>query len=299
MRIGLIGTGKMGYNMVLRLKKKRYRVIAHNRSPEPLYKLHDMGIDVAFTLEDLVVQLQSPRILWLMVSSNAVGKVLDILDPHLEEGDIVIDGGNSFYKDSIARYKRLKGRGVSFVDVGVSGGPEGALNGASLMIGGDFDAFKDTEKLFRDLSVNGGYEYLGESGAGHFAKMVHNGIEYGMMQSLAEGFDLMKNSGFDYDFDEVLKVYSNGSVISSSLVEWLRDAYEKHGKNLKGVSGKAQESGEGKWMVKTAKELGIPVKIIEQSLKSRLKSQKSPNYQGKVIQALRGEFGQHEVDPDK
>jgi 6-phosphogluconate dehydrogenase len=298
MRLGLIGTGKMGYNMVLRLKKRGYNIIAHNRSPEPLYELHDNGIDVAFTLDDLVIQLESPRILWLMVSSSAVDNVLGILEPHLKKGDIIIDGGNSYYKDSIVRYKKLKGLGVQFIDVGVSGGPQGALNGASIMVGGDQEAFKKTQKLYKDLAVKDGFAYLGESGAGHYAKMVHNGIEYGMMQSIAEGFDLIKRSGFDYDIDEVLKVYSNGSVISSELIDWLRNAYEKYGEDFKGVSGKARESGEGKWAVKTAKELGIPVKIIEQSLKARLKSQKTPNYQGKIIQALRGEFGQHDVDPD-
>lgn len=285
----------MGLNMVSRLLDKDNEVVVHNRSPQPIEQAVALGASGAMTMEELSNELGKPAVLWLMVSHEAVDIILDKMRPFLEGGDVVIDGGNSYYKDSQDRYQRLSEKGVDLLDVGVSGGPKGAKHGAAVMVGGKHEVFSKLEKLFEDLSVENGYAYLGPSGAGHFAKMVHNGIEYGMMQSMAEGFDLLRSSEFDYDIKEVLKPYRHGSVISSRLMDWLSDAFERYGQDLAEVSGTAEHSGEGKWTVEEAAKRKVEVKVIEQALQARIKSEKEPNYQAKIISALRGEFGGHEV----
>jgi len=193
------------------------------------------------------------------------------------------------------RGRELEGRGIDFLDAGTSGGPAGARTGACIMVGGKRSVYEKFEQLFRDLSADKGYGYMGKSGAGHFVKMVHNGIEYGMMQALAEGFAVMKESSFELDLAKIADLYNHQSVITSRLVGWLENAYEQHGADLKGISGTAAQSGEGMWTVEAAKELGIPVPVIEGALSFRLASEEKPSYTGKIISALRNQFGGHEA----
>jgi 6-phosphogluconate dehydrogenase len=230
-----------------------------------------------------------------MVPHQAVDKVLQELLPFLQKGDTVIDGGNSPYKESIRRFKELKERGIYFLDVGVSGGPSGARNGACIMVGGGKEIFRKYKNLFRDLACTGGYAHMGKPGAGHFVKMVHNGIEYGMMQALAEGFALMKASPFDLNLTQIAKLYNHKSVVESRLVGWLHNAFSRHGEHLDDISGTVSHSGEGSWTVEAAEELGIPVPGIEGALNFRIQSQAHPSYTGQILSAVRNQFGGHEV----
>lgn len=296
--IGIIGLGKMGTNMARRLVAKKWKVVGFSQNDEETKKLESEGIVGAYSIKDLVDKLSKPRTIWLMVPHSAVDKVLYRLTPFLNEGDTVIDGGNSEYKESQRRNKELSIEGINFLDVGVSGGPNGALNGACLMVGGEADLYLKYERLFRDLSVLDGYAYMGKSGAGHFVKMIHNGIEYGMMQAIGEGFEVMKKSLFSLNLKSIAEVYSHGSVISSSLINWLKEAYDKFGDDLNDdecCSGEVQHSGEGQWTVDTAKELGVPVVIIEGALEFRKKSKSNPSYTGQVVSAMRYQFGGHDV----
>jgi 6-phosphogluconate dehydrogenase len=231
-----------------------------------------------------------------MVPWQSVDTVLDELLPLLAPGDTVIDGGNSPYTETIARASRITGLGLRFLDVGVSGGPSGARNGACMMVGGTRDDFTQYETLFKDCSIPGGYGYMGEHGAGHFVKMVHNGIEYGMMQAIGEGFEVLKRAPeFSIDLTEVARVYNTGSVIESRLVGWLHKAYQAYGPDLDTISGKVSHSGEGLWTVEAAKRSGIPVPIIEGSLAFREASQNNSSYTGQVVSVLRNQFGGHHV----
>jgi 6-phosphogluconate dehydrogenase len=214
----------------------------------------------------------------------------------LKKGDIVIDAANAYYEDSVRRAKLLKKKGINFIDVGFSGGPGGARNGGSLMIGGDKKIYNYLEPLFRDLSVPDGYAHFGDAGAGHLVKMVHNGIEYGMMQSIAEGFAIMKKSPFKLNLEKIANVYNHGSVIESHLVKWLEEAYQMYGQDLKKISGAVAYTGEGEWTVKTGKKLKVPTPVIEDSFKFRVRSKRSPSYIGKVLSALRNRFGGHSIE---
>jgi len=295
MTIGYIGLGKMGTNMCLRLLSKDYKVVVYNRTYQKAKDLSKKGAIPAKTLQELTSNIKEPRLIWLMVPNTVVNQLIVQLIPNLSKGDTIIDGGNSFYKDSIKNNKLFKKHKINFLDVGVSGGPSGALNGASLMVGGEKSVYKKHESLFKDLSVENGYSYLGNPGSGHFVKMVHNAIEYGFMQSLAEGFDLLKNSEFNLNLNDVLKSYNHGSVIESKLTKDLSKAYLKYGFNLIEVGGKAQSSGEALWAVKDAETKKIKFNVIKESLKARIYSQKNPNYQAKIIQALRNTFGGHSL----
>ncbi|HSQ78308.1 MAG TPA: decarboxylating 6-phosphogluconate dehydrogenase [Nitrospirota bacterium] len=295
MKLGYIGLGKMGYNMVELLLDKGYEVVVYNRSAGPVQKIAQRGAQPAGSIRALVTTLTPQRLVWIMVPHQAVDDVLKDIVPLLTKNDVVIDGGNSPYKDSIRRAAELEKKGIDFLDVGTSGGPGGARTGACIMIGGNKDVFLKHEQLFRDLSVENGYAYLGKSGAGHFVKMVHNGIEYGMMQALAEGVAVLKASPFGLDMVNVADLYNHRSVIESRLVGWLKTAFEQYGTDLKEVSGSVAQSGEGMWTVEAAKELGIPVPIIKGALDFRLQSQKNPSYTGQVVSALRHQFGGHKV----
>ncbi|MDO8590748.1 MAG: decarboxylating 6-phosphogluconate dehydrogenase [bacterium] len=295
LKIGYIGLGKMGVNMVLRMREKGYDVLAYNRSPEPREEAHKVGIDVASSVKELFGNLSKPRTVWLMVSNAGVDAVLREVLKYLERGDTVIDGGNSLYKDSIRRAGELEKRGIEFLDVGVSGGPKGAREGACIMAGGKKKVYEKYESLFADLSAPGACAYMGKSGAGHFVKMVHNGIEYGMMQAIAEGFAVMKASDFKLDLEKVANLYNHRSVVESRLVGWLANAYEKYGSDLSEVSGSVAHTGEGEWTVQAGKELGVSVPIIEGAFKFRVASAKKPSYIGQVLSALRNQFGGHEV----
>ena len=295
MQLGYIGLGKMGSNMVERLLAKKHKVIIFNRSNGAAKKLVKKGATSAESIEDLVKKLRKPKLIWLMLPHTEVDEVLDQLIPLLSPNDTIIDGGNSNYENSIKRAAKLAKKKINFLDAGVSGGPTGARNGACIMVGGKQATFKKYEKLFKDLSAPKGYDYVGKNGAGHFVKMVHNGIEYGMMQAIAEGFGVMKKSNFKLDLKKIANLYNHKSVIESRLVDWLRNAYKDHGQNLDKISGKVAHSGEGLWTVQAAKKLKINIPIIKGALDFRQKSQKKPTYIGKIISALRNQFGGHDV----
>jgi len=295
MRLGYVGLGKMGFNMVERLLEKGYEVVVFDTNEEAVKDISKKGAGPASSLLSLALALTPPRLIWLMVPYQAVNIVLEGITPFLQKNDTVIDGGNSPFKESMRRARELEEKGIDFLDVGVSGGPSGARKGACIIVGGRKDVFEKYEHLFRDLSIEKGYGYMGKSGAGHFVKMVHNGIEYGVMQALAEGFTIMKASPFDLDLTKVAEIYNHGSVIESRLVGWLKKAFEEQGENLEKISGAVSYSGEGAWTVEIARELGIPVPIIEGALTFRTGSQKNPSYTGQILSALRNQFGEHEV----
>ncbi len=297
-QIGIIGLGKMGGNIARRLHSKKWQVVGFNEVSDVTKKIESEGILGAYSMQELVSKLSKSRTVWLMVPHQVVDVVLDELTPLLEKGDTVIDGGNSLYKESIRRSKKLAVMGINFLDIGVSGGPGGARDGACLMVGGKRELYEKYESLFKDISVDGGYGYMGESGAGHFVKMIHNGIEYGMMQAIGEGFEVMKKSPFSLDLHSVAEIYNHGSVITSRLVGWLADAYKKFSDELNAeacCSGKVSHSGEGQWTVDAAHEFGVPVKIIEGALEFRKQSQENPSYTGQVVSALRNQFGGHDT----
>jgi 6-phosphogluconate dehydrogenase len=230
-----------------------------------------------------------------MVPHSVVDSVISEIKPLLITGDIVIEAGNSHYKESIRRSEELKNIGVNFLDAGTSGGMEGARNGANYMIGGDPKAWSVVEPIFRDTSVDKGYLYTGKSGSGHFLKMVHNGIEYGMMAAIGEGFEVLEKSEFDYDYEKVARVWGNGSVIRSWLMELTESAFSKDGK-LDDIKGIMHSSGEGKWTVETALDLQAATPVIALSLLMRYRSLESDTFTGKVVAALRNEFGGHTVE---
>jgi 6-phosphogluconate dehydrogenase len=299
MKLGYIGLGKMGFNMVERLLEKGHEVAVFDTDNKAVNNIAKYGAHPSGTLKSLVMALPQPRLVWLMIPYKVVEAVIQELIPFLQEGDTVIDGGNSPYKESMRRAKELEKKGIYFLDAGVSGGPAGARNGACIMVGGKRNIFKKYEQLFRDLSADQAYGYMGKSGAGHFVKMVHNGIEYGMMQAIAEGFTVMKVSSFDLNLKKIAEVYNHRSVIESRLIGWLKEAFEKYGEDLNKISGSVSQSGEGLWTVEAAKESGIPVPIIEGSLNFRIQSEKKPGYTGQLLSALRNQFGGHEVFKNK
>jgi len=296
MKVGLIGLGRMGFNLALNIKDHGHEVVVYNRSPEKIKEAEKEGIKGAYTIEDLVKKLERRRIIWLMVpAGDPVDEMIEKLVPLLEEHDIIIDGGNSYYKDTLRRYEMLKEKGIDFVDVGTSGGIEGARHGACTMIGAEDEVFKYIEPLIRDISAENGYLHTGKNGSGHFAKMVHNGIEYGMMQAIGEGFEVLEKSQFDFDLKEVARVWSHGSVIRGWLMELMEKAFEKDPK-LSGIKGVMHSSGEGLWTVEEALNLKVPVPVIAQSLFMRYRSEQEDTFAGKVVAALRNEFGGHAVE---
>jgi len=296
MKVGLIGLGRMGFNLALNMRDHGHEVVVYNRSPEKIKEAEKEGIKGAYTIEDLVKKLERRRIIWLMVpAGDPVDEMIEKLVPLLEEHGILIDGGNSYYKDTLRRYEMLKEKGIDFVDVGTSGGIEGARHGACTMIGAEDEVFKYIEPLIRDISAENGYLHTGKNGSGHFAKMVHNGIEYGMMQAIGEGFEVLEKSQFDFDLKEVARVWSHGSVIRGWLMELMEKAFEKDPK-LSGIKGVMHSSGEGLWTVEEALNLKVPVPVIAQSLFMRYRSEQEDTFAGKVVAALRNEFGGHAVE---
>lgn len=297
MQIGVIGLGKMGFNLGLNLVNKGYTVVALDADREIIKKAADRNMMPADSVQDLCFQLQGQQIIWLMVpAGKIVDEIIDQLLPLLRKGAIVIDGGNSFYKDSIRRHTLMQTKGIYYLDCGTSGGTSGALEGACTMIGGDEAAYTVVKKVLDDISVAGGSLYVGKSGSGHFAKMVHNGIEYGMMQSIAEGFEVLEHSNYDYDFEKLSHLFNNGSVIRSWLMELTENAFKKDAK-LAGIKGIMHSSGEGKWTLEAALDMGIPTPVIAMSVMMRYRSQMENTFSGKVVAALRNEFGGHAVEP--
>lgn len=257
------------------------------------------GVTVHESLLEMAGALPLPRLVWIMVPHEFVDEVLADLLRGMSQGDTIIDGGNSHYKETIRRVQKTNRLGVTFMDVGVSGGPEGARNGACLMVGGNRETFLKLEDLWRDLAVPEGYGHFEGIGAGHFVKMVHNGIEYGMMQGIAEGFSVLRRSGYDFDLKEVARVYRRGSVIESRLMAWLAEGYAEFGTELDDISGTVEFSGEGAWTIEAAREQGVPVPIIEASQKFREASLNNPSYTGKILSMLRNMFGGHKAREDE
>jgi 6-phosphogluconate dehydrogenase len=297
MHLGYIGLGKMGKNMVARLLEKKHHVTVFDINTSSVRACVKKGAEAARSYEDLANKLgKKHRVFWIMVPHEFVSPVIDELTPFLKKGDTVIDGGNSPYEESKLRSLMMRRKGIHFIDVGVSGGPKGALNGSCLMVGGDKRQFTRLETLWKDLAVKGGYGYMGRSGAGHFVKMIHNGIEYGMMQSIAEGFDVMHRSReYDLNMRKISEVYANGSVISSSLMTWMAGAYKKYGNDLDSVTGRATGTGEATWTLQVARRLRAPAKVILEAWRARKRTQNKPSFQGKIIMALRNQFGGHSV----
>ena len=296
MQIGLVGLGKMGYNLALNMKNKGHEVVAFDINTETLRSISSQGVKGVSSLKELAENLQSKRVIWLMIpAGELVDTTLDLLTPFLTVGDIVIDGGNSNYKDSVRRAKELQALQLDFLDCGTSGGTEGALHGVCAMIGGNRFAFNHCEPLFRDIAVSNGYLYCGTSGSGHFVKMIHNGIEYGMMQSIAEGFEVMQKSEFNLDLEKVARVWNHGSVVRSWLMELTENALRKD-PGLESIRGVMHSSGEGKWTLETALEKQIATPVIALSLLMRYRSKEEDTFSGKIVAALRNEFGGHAVE---
>ncbi|OPD59279.1 phosphogluconate dehydrogenase (NAD(+)-dependent, decarboxylating) [Bacillus anthracis] len=295
MQVGLIGLGKMGLNLGKNLMDHKHEVAAFDLNASAVEEMKEYGATGASSLNELVQSLQSPRVLWVMVPHAVVDSVIDEVTPLLSKGDILIEAGNSHYKESIRRYEQLKKDGIHFMDAGTSGGMEGARNGACYMIGGDQEAWDVVEPIFRDTAVENGYLYAGKAGSGHFLKMVHNGIEYGMMAAIGEGFEILEKSEFDYDYEKVSRVWNNGSVIRSWLMELTENAFSKDAK-LDEIKGVMHSSGEGKWTVETALDLQTATPVIAMSLLMRYRSLDNDTFTGKVVAALRNEFGGHAVE---
>jgi 6-phosphogluconate dehydrogenase len=295
MKVGLIGLGKMGFNLGQNLLDNNHSVVAYDLNATAVEEMNKLGAQATSNLSELVQSLETPRVLWIMVPHQVVDSVLSDLKPLLAEGDIVIEAGNSHYKKSISRYEELKEFGIRYMDAGTSGGMEGARNGACYMIGGDPDAWEVVEPIFRDTSVENGYLYAGKIGSGHFLKMVHNGIEYGMMAAIGEGFEILEKSDFDYDYEKVARVWNNGSVIRSWLMELTENAFSKDPK-LDGIKGVMHSSGEGKWTLEEALDLQTATPVIALSLLMRYRSLANDTFDGKVVAALRNEFGGHAVE---
>jgi 6-phosphogluconate dehydrogenase len=300
MKIGYIGLGKMGGQMVLRLLEQGIEVVAWNRSPEPLSEVVKSGAVAGESVKDLASKLNNPRVVWLMLPQGApTDEILQELVKYLEKGDLVIDGANAFYRDSIRRATELKTKGIRFMDMGVSGGPGGARSGACLMVGGEKKDYEEVIELVKAAAAPESYGYFGKAGAGHFVKMVHNGIEYGMMEAVGEGAAVLKSSKYDLDLAEIFRVYNKGSVIQSRLVGWAREALDEDSE-LSGISSVIDHTGEGEWTIKVAGESGVDVPVIKKSLDVRINSgQDLPDspagFRNKVVSVLRGKFGRHDV----
>ena len=295
MQLGMIGLGRMGANMTTRLIRGGHQVVAYDRDPAAVQKTAADGATGAASLRELVDKLQPPRSVWIMVpagepTDSTIGDLLGLLQP----GDAIIDGGNSRWTDSKQRYLRCKDKQVSFIDAGTSGGVWGLANGYCLMVGGDDDAVKRAEPVFLTLAPEGGYAHVGPSGAGHFSKMVHNGIEYGMLASYGEGFEILEKSEYDYDLHELSSIWRFGSVVRSWLLELLELAL-RDDPDLKKVKGWVADSGEGRWTVQAAIDEDVPAPVITQSLISRFVSRQDESFSAKVIAALRNEFGGHAI----
>jgi 6-phosphogluconate dehydrogenase len=295
MQLGLIGLGRMGSGMTLRLLQGGHQVMVYDRVAEAGTPLAGKGASVAGSLDELGQKLTAPRIVWLMIPAgppvdDAVQRLSGILSP----GDSIIDGGNSNYKDSIRRAETLRSRQIEFLDVGVSGGIWGLKFGFNLMIGGDQAVFKQAEPIFKTLAPPDGYAYVGPSGAGHYSKMVHNGIEYSMLQSYAEGFEILKAAPFDFDLEQLATLWNHGSVIRSWLLELAQAAFERD-PQLSLIRGYVDDSGEGRWTLQEAIDHAVPAPALAMSLFMRFRSRQDDSFSDKVIAALRNEFGGHPV----
>src|SRR5450830_1228905 len=295
MDLGFIGLGRMGANMVRRLLLDKHHVVAYNRTAEKTREIMTEGAEGAFSLAELVQKLQKPRAVWVMVpSGDATESMIDELLKLLEPGDAIVDGGNSNFHDSVRRHAKVATQGVSFIDAGTSGGVWGLKIGYCLMVGGEPEPVKRLEPIFRSLAPEGGYLHAGGPGAGHYVKMVHNGIEYGLMQAYAEGFEILHSSDYTLDLAQIAGVWRYGSVVGSWLLDLLVDALGKD-QEFAGIKGWVADSGEGRWTVQEAMDRDVPAPVITLSLQARFRSRQDESYGAKMLAALRNEFGGHAV----
>ncbi|MGD9679115.1 MAG: phosphogluconate dehydrogenase (NAD(+)-dependent, decarboxylating) [Vulcanibacillus sp.] len=293
-KVGLIGLGRMGYNLALNMIDHKVEVFAYDKVVSDEVKANKT-IKLFNTLESLIKALDKPRIIWLMVPAGEItDNVIKEVSTYLDQGDILIDGGNSNYNDTLRRYQDLKKQNINFIDCGTSGGTDGARYGASLMVGGDESIVKSIEWLFAALATKDGYGYMGKAGSGHFVKMVHNGIEYGMMQAIGEGFELLQKSDFKLDYEEVSKVWAHGSIIQGLLMDTAYSAFKKDNK-LETIIGKVDDSGEGQWTIEAALKYKASIPVISTSLFARYKSRDEEHFSEKIVAAMRYEFGRHQV----
>ncbi len=295
MRIGFVGLGRMGANMVRRLVRNGHEVVAFNRTPEKTREIMTEGAEGAFSLEELVGKLPAPRAVWVMVpAGDATEAMIAELTGLLAPGDTIVDGGNTNFHDDVRRHGMVAQKGLRYVDAGTSGGVWGLQVGYCMMVGGDRDAVEPLEPIFRSLAPAEGYAHVGGPGAGHYVKMVHNGIEYGLMQAYAEGFEIMHASDYYLDLARVSGIWRYGSVVRSWLLDLLYDALSKN-PAFEGIKDWVADSGEGRWTVQEAIDRDVPAPIITLSLQARFRSRQDESYGAKVLAALRNEFGGHAV----
>lgn len=295
MKVGIIGLGKMGLNLALNLKENNIDVVGFDVSSQARQKASENQLVIKDSQEELLQSLDEKKIIFLSTPAGEITNALvKTLCDHLQPNDVLIDGGNSFFEDSVKNYELAKGKGIGFLDCGTSGGMEGAQDGACLMIGGDAEVFHQTEEVFAALACDQGYLYTGKAGSGHYLKMIHNGIEYGMMQAIGEGFDVLNAGRYDYDFEKVSAVWNHGSVIRSWLMELAEESFKSDPK-LDDIKGIIDSSGEGKWTVAEALNLNIPVPVISSSLYARNASKIDDSFSAKVVATMRNQFGGHEV----
>lgn len=300
MKIGMIGLGRMGANMAERLVLGGHEVVGFDPSTAALDRVREKGVLAADTPATLAGMLGAPRVVWIMVPSGAaVDQTIQTLLAHLGKGDVVIDGGNSNYRDTERRGTDLTGRGIHFVDVGTSGGVWGLAEGYSMMIGGDGEVIRRLSPVFETLAPapDRGWGRVGPAGAGHFVKMVHNGIEYGLMQAYSEGFDLMRHKkDFDLDLAQISEIWRHGSVVRSWLLDLTARALSRN-PDLEGIGAYVSDSGEGRWTVAEAIDLGVAIPVISMALNRRFRSQDTEPFGDKLLSAMRHEFGGHAMKP--
>jgi 6-phosphogluconate dehydrogenase len=294
MRLAMIGLGKMGYNMTLRLVGGGHEVVATDQNAAVARELAGKGATFAENAADAIAKLSAPRIVWIMIPAQVTDAVIEDVSKHLSKGDVIIDGGNSNWQHSRARAEALAKKGIHFCDAGTSGGVWGLKNGYCLMVGGADDAIKLCEPIFKTLAPANGYAHMGPAGSGHYVKMVHNGIEYGLMQAYAEGFEIMKTAPFKLDLHKIASIWGYGSVVRSWLLELLEAAL-KDDTDLQGIRGYVEDSGEGRWTVQAAIDQDVPAPIITLSLQARFRSRQAESYGAKILSALRNQFGGHAV----
>jgi 6-phosphogluconate dehydrogenase len=296
MDVAMIGLGRMGANMARRMLRGSHRVVVWNRTFARAEELAAEGAEPVRALADVVAALEAPRVVWLMLPhGETTQEAIDELAPLLAEGDVLIDGGNSFFREDIVRGAALTERGIRYLDVGTSGGVWGLEVGYCMMVGGERSAFEHVEPLLKTLAPEGnGYGYMGGHGAGHFVKMVHNGVEYGMMQAYGEGFELLSAAPWDLDMAQIANLWNNGSVVRSWLLELAAAAFEND-PQLEDIRGYVEDTGEGRWTVEQSVELGVPLPVIALSLYLRFRSRQDDSFSARVLAALRKEFGGHAV----
>jgi 6-phosphogluconate dehydrogenase len=296
MQIGMVGLGRMGANMTTRLLQAGHSVVVFDRNADAVATAASTGAVASGSLSELVSKLsQTPKAVWVMVpAGKPTDDTIDELSRLLGQGGVIIDGGNTNWKDGLAAYERCKAHGVSLIDAGTSGGVWGLKEGYCLMVGGDGAAVSACEPIFLALAPEGGYAHVGRAGAGHFSKMVHNGIEYGMLQAYGEGFEILRTSPFDFDLHQLASIWRYGSVVRSWLLELAVLAFEED-PDLKNIRGWVDDTGEGRWTVEAAIDQNVPAPVITLSLLSRFASRQDESYSAKVIAALRNQFGGHAV----